>query len=144
METKIRAEPVNVNEELDAIIKAMEQCTEDCRCEGCAYHGRMSCWQELMEDAVMLLKKKRPRVMSNAEAGNLKAGERVCFEWRMTGRMDLLTVKETDRNTVTFERNSYDMRAKMSDYGADWRCWTELPDGETQKNCPWTEREEQS
>lgn len=137
MTTRIRAEPRNVSDDRDAMIRALEQCTGDSSCAGCAYAGRVSCWQELMEDTVAVLKATRPRVFTQEEAQNLKTGMRVCFEWRTTGRVDILTVKETDKNTVTLERNNYDMIARLIDHGKDWRLWTEIPDRTAQDRYPW-------
>lgn len=141
----------------EKVIKGLECCTAELGtnqhrsdfCAVCPYKDKhLGAWycfhkNELMRDALALLKAQEPRVMTLDEVVTAKPGTVVWLEdfdkpdvisgllkrlFIYTKVIDFLIVEEEVNNEVT---------ADLEVYGSGWRCWTSHPTDEQREAVKW-------
>lgn len=99
--------------------------TDYCVESHCPYHGN-GCIEQLHDDAIELLKKQEPRVMTLVEA---LAADYVYLDIRLHASLPcdccILAVDE-DSNILTLKRG-FGGYLDGKEYDKLWRCWTSKP-----------------
>lgn len=127
----------------EKVIKGLEICSDpgSCRSE-CPYYEKegAECSYCLLKDALELLKKQEPRVLTWDEVTALPNGE----ENEAAVVQELKVPIETwDKGTIckwcgarfVQERDHYYYNEET--YGTTWRCWTALPTKKQRKAAKW-------
>lgn len=126
----------------EKVIKGLEVCTsKPCYCTDCPY--KANCCldsQEVMEDALILLKGQEPRVLTWAEVKKLPHGEEddapVVIEYKVP-------VETYDNGSIClwhgarFAREANGGFYEREKYGKVWRCWTALPTKAQKEAVKW-------
>ena len=149
--------------DVEKVIKALECCTaelgtnqhKDDFCQVCPYRDKNpDMWycfrkQDLMRDALALLKAHEPRVMTLKELDALGDKAIVWLECLYTvDGMKTITVQPAiyqPENSGPEEDGYYCVVSSWShsgfyhkdNYGCDWRCWTSCPDEKRRAEMPW-------
>ena len=147
-------------DKLEKAIKGFEKCLDkktNCFCEdiGCPYADE--CWfsdknlptRPLMEDAIELLKKQQPNVMTNEEIEEaidtvVWIESRLEFENAFENTSDNYALilfysrphKEIGVHFVTTDHGDY-IRLPYEQNGKKWRAWSKRPTDEQRKAVPW-------
>ena len=139
--------------DLENVIKALEVCTSglesDLDCKDCFYHDDcylhpMHPMEQMLKDALSLLKAQEPRVMTLEEledaldtvvwldipnTENLADGYSLIMAYSHKNGFILLDSPFCD--------NPSQDRFEYKDYGITWRCWTFRPTDEQRKAVKW-------
>lgn len=117
----------------------------DCTSADCPYKG-VSCFQNLMDDALALLKAQEPRVMTLYEVAKMAADFSDCILWFEPKEIDSdmwfmayaqpVESNETDIDIYEFG-NEVPIDANKNLYGKKWRCWTTRPTDAQREATQW-------
>ena len=116
--------------DINSVIKGLECCVEACHgktvCLDCAYMHDYGggCEAQLLQDAIDLLKERKPRVMTLEEAQH---AEVVWVEDRSTGDIYSMIVKNNLNDSNLYK------------YGVQWRVWSARPKDEQREAMKWNE-----
>lgn len=131
--------------DLKTVIYDIERCI--CHvpdaCKDCSKYGgdnAIGCMEELLEDALELLKAQEPRLMTLEEVKELNwdycyleeevAKDKTLRAYIGKHRVKCVTWPSIATCTLTYGDDSY---------GKRWRCWTEKPTEEQREAMPWDE-----
>ena len=134
----------------EKVIKGLEMCIKDIECTGCPYEGE--CFDEnddrqfgenMMRDALALLKEHVARVLTIDEALNLKKGDEIWIEY--TGchnKLFMLTISRVRRFGLTFFNHlpcpwEYYGKKPETEKDWSWRIWTDRPTNEQRMEMNW-------
>ena len=124
----------------EKVIKGLEVCTSrPCYCTDCPY--KANCYldsQEVMEDALILLKEQEPRVLTLEEVKAFDYDYCYLEEERSPGK-EYRTVCGRHKVTCITWPSITQMRIVRKDdtYGKTWRCWSAKPTDEQRKAVKW-------
>jgi len=130
-------------EKREKVIKGLEACLEGLS-EICPYKDSDApggCKDELMYDALTLLKAQEPRVMTPEEVIALPDYTVVWLEDNdksdvISGIVNYVWKNHLCSFTVIDMR---EVHADIASYGTDWRCWTACPTHDQMKAAKWEE-----
>ena len=135
--------------DIEKVIKGLEHCTSDgSTCDKCDYweHNRVEdgphCGDVLMRDALELLKKQLPRVLTYKEAKELKAGTDIWMEHKRDSTVTPLMFKSFTQGYTYKWFNFYGIQTqsiKAMFYGSSVRFWTSRPTDKQRNAVPWEE-----
>lgn len=97
---------------------------------------KMACWARTCRDALELLKKQEPRVMTLEETGKADIS---WLEVKDMNRVMPCRIRYSDGWFIKLFEGSPERFAE-SEYGTELRCWTSRPTGEQRKAVAWDER----
>lgn len=123
----------------EKVIKGLECCsrtTAEPNCEECPYNkNKMDCDNDMMHDAIALLKAQEPRVMTLEEA----LGGDECWIEARDGGCGYCDCCADMGDTVLIYRVKCAKPVITSCrlYGKTWRCWTSRPDEKRREETPW-------
>lgn len=134
--------------ERETVVRGLECCLEHVCGKDCPYYRQGDCYDQVVRDALELLRPEEPRLMSRDEVmHDGKAFE--ALEWRIPGaeaqsaEMGVMHTKGVceacDAGTAVL-KTDYGIvdwfRADM--YDAAWRCWTKAPTYDQCLAMPWS------
>ena len=127
----------------DKVIKGLECCTKfsDRTCKDCPYQPAIAkidylCYNNLMLDAMELLKEPGPRVLTLEE---VLSGDECWFEY-INGSYGYADVYIQDNKTAIIHRtNMRSGEVLIMNYMKKWRCWNYRPTEEQRKAVKWNE-----
>ena len=128
--------------ELEKTIQGLTFCLKESikvACDGCPYRGG-GCMDDLMADALSLLKAQNPRVMTYDEM--MKA--EICFlEVKGIEEIDPFIRYEVDDKSywsspyTNNADNPFELLAEQEEYLINARCWTSRPTDEQREAVKW-------
>lgn len=126
---------------LEKVVDSLDLCLE-VLCNLCPYQNSDApggCKDELMYDAMILLKERIPKVMTLKELTSLEENTPVYIEqYDGLHGWDVYIGVEIDTNDIMTEP-SWDETEHWirSEYGDTWRCWTSQPTEDQMIKEPW-------
>ena len=130
----------------DKVIKGLECCLEVTKCDVCPYSNGHGLWcgnnNELLEDALELLKAQEPRVMTLEEVKQHNNQDGCVWFEQPTYNADAAFVIQDEECTEII--SPYILGEPInhgywsnSDYNVTWRCWTSSPKKDQMEVIPW-------
>lgn len=131
-------------DKLEKVIKGLECCVGDnAKCDGCPYPpiDTTGCHKEdMMRDALELLKAQEPRVLTLEEAQKAQYVFLETRKWVEGDYHGIAKHKATEfSDCLTEFVDGYGcvLSCDNSMYGDNWRCWTTMPDDDQMEATPW-------
>lgn len=114
-------------------------------CEKCPYSNVHYCCDQIIDDALELLKAQEPRVMTLEDVMKLRFNDVVYFEMTVSGVVipaiviDVIEhMPDGDIGIVQFRLiQEPTANCDLEYYGKKWRCWTSRPTDEQREETPW-------
>ena len=137
--------------ENDLVIKGLECCTHEKKpnCADCYQQGPgfgFTCQENLMRDALELLKAQQPRVMTLEEIWDRGDDEPLFLEYTLPTKSVLRPAIFQPDNSDEGGGDGYMCVVSAwcasgfynrKEYGKTWRCWTARPTDEQREATPW-------
>ena len=133
----------------EKVMRAMEYCTaeiwecdenDECRSDVCPYVKCTDCKEQMIRDALALLKEQEARVMKMEE---IRSGA-VEVAWiEDADKPDVIPgiwfrlSNEGEDEAVDIHIRDGFIGARLAVYGKLWRCWTSRPTPEQMRETPW-------
>ena len=125
----------------EKVIRGLECCLTATKCGACPYNPGNDLWcgkiNQLLEDALALLKAQEPKVISWQEAESM----RLCWiETKFPHTIspaDLMHFFDESPTITVIKIHQNAIDWPLDEYGIKWRCWNNEPTNEQMEAVPW-------